>query len=244
MRPVVACRDARDGLPSRSCRFLRVARLAWLLGALIIALVAVNAAAAGAPDIAPPGPPILTVIPPTVTQSTRATIGFLHLEPDVTFMCKLDASIAAPCTSPRLLSGLANGPHSFVVYAVDAVGNAGDATPATATWRVDATATLIDQMPPLHSNTRKAEFEFSSTTPSVTFECSLDGGPAGGPAFAPCTSPAAYANLSDDSPVFIVRAIGGPSQSDPTPAAWRWEIDTVAPDNDVDLGARRNDPRA
>jgi hypothetical protein len=227
--PVVACRDVRNGMPSRSCRFLGGARLAGLLGALIIALAAVSAAAAGTPDTVPPGPPILTVIPPTVTQSTRATIGFLHLEPDVTFMCKLDGSSAKLCASPRLFSGLANGSHSFVVYAVDVAGNAGDATPATATWRVDATATIIDQMPPLHSNTRNAEFGFSSTTPPVTFECSLDGGIAGGPAFAPCTSPAAYANLSDDAHVFIVRAIGGPSQSDPTPAAWRWEIDTVAP---------------
>jgi DNA-binding beta-propeller fold protein YncE len=53
----------------------------------------------------------------------------------VTFDCSLDGAAFAACTSPRLLSLLANGSHTFRVRAKDTAGNI-DPTPATTTWTV------------------------------------------------------------------------------------------------------------
>jgi hypothetical protein len=52
-----------------------------------------------------------------------------------TFRCAIDAKPPTACTSPKLLTRLGVGVHTFKVYAVDATGQA-DPTPATRTWDV------------------------------------------------------------------------------------------------------------
>jgi hypothetical protein len=54
----------------------------------------------------------------------------------------LDGAPFADCSSPTALSGLADGTHGFRVRAADGVGNV-DATPAEATWAVDATPPVL-----------------------------------------------------------------------------------------------------
>jgi uncharacterized protein (TIGR03382 family) len=80
--------------------------------------------------------------PMGVTRSTSATFEFSveTPEPGVTYECKLDTETDfTPCTSPRTFSNLAQGQHTLLVRAVDAVGNA-DASPAFRTWTVDTVA--------------------------------------------------------------------------------------------------------
>ncbi len=55
------------------------------------------------------------------------------------FECRVDASAWTGCTSPRTVSGLADGAHSFAVRAVDAYDQA-DLTPATRSFTVNAAA--------------------------------------------------------------------------------------------------------
>jgi ELWxxDGT repeat protein len=64
----------------------------------------------------------------TITSSS-ATFTFHSNEPAATFECKLDSAAWAVCTSPRQLTGLAKGAHTFNVRALDAAGNV-DASPA------------------------------------------------------------------------------------------------------------------
>jgi hypothetical protein len=69
-----------------------------------------------------------------------------------------------------------------------------------------------------------ASFTFSSSEESSTFECSLDGA-----AFATCVSPQEYADLSDGTHTFRVRATDAAGNTDPSPASRSWAVDTTAP---------------
>lgn len=183
-------------------------------------------------DTVPPASPSLTVRPMSTSASASARFEFTHLEPSISYVCRLDAQPATSCTSPVQLTGLADGSHTFSIYAIDAAGNAGSATPAVVTWLIDTSnpQTILDRTPAVDANSTTATFAFSSPAASATFECSLDGGPQLGPTFAPCTSPVTYTGLSDDTHVFTVRAISRAGVRDRTPAAWVWTVDTVAPD--------------
>jgi hypothetical protein len=72
------------------------------------------------------------------TTSTAATFEFSASEPGTTFECKLDGGSWESCTSGKTYSGLAAGPHTFLVRATDAAGNA-DQSEAVRSWTVTST---------------------------------------------------------------------------------------------------------
>ena len=150
------------------------------------------------------------------------------------FECKLDAGSFAPCSSPKELSGLGDGSHSFEVRAVDQAGNK-DGSPASFTWSVDTAApdTQIDTHPLAFAPSNSASFGFSGSDPDgsgvASFECKLDAG-----AFAPCSSPRELSGLADGSHTFEVRAIDNADNADATPASFTWTVDTTAPTTQID----------
>jgi acid phosphatase type 7 len=79
--------------------------------------------------------------------------------------------------------------------------------------------TVINSGPSGTVKTRDASFTFSSTEPSSTFECKLDGG-----AFASCSSPQAYDGLSNGSHTFKVRATDAAGNTDQSPASRTWKV--------------------
>jgi hypothetical protein len=98
-------------------------------------------------DATPPettitGPPILAQ-----TAVTSATFAFVSNEPGSTFQCSLDGAPYALCTSPASYPSLAQGAHTFTVYAVDAIGNA-DPTPASKSWVIDNTPPIPQMLKP------------------------------------------------------------------------------------------------
>jgi Carbohydrate binding domain len=78
--------------------------------------------------------------------------------------------------------------------------------------------TFIDSGPSGSVTDTSATFSFSANEPS-TFQCRLDGG-----AFAPCTSPTSYADLTPGSHTFQVAATDGSFNVDASPAERTWTV--------------------
>jgi len=101
----------------------------------------------------------------------------------------------------------------------------------TLTFTIDADTiapdTNITATPPNPSNSSSASFSLTSNEPG-SFQCQLD---AGG--FVSCASPQNYANLSNGSHTFEVRAVDGAGNVDPTPASYAWIVDVLAPDTSI-----------
>jgi parallel beta-helix repeat protein len=167
--------------------------------------------------------------PAATTTSTSASFSFSSSEGSSTFECALDGAAFVACVSPSSYAALSLGAHSFAVRARDNAGNI-DLTPAVHTWTIvappDTTApdTFIVSRPAASSTETSASFAFSASEAGSTFQCSLDGA-----AFATCTSPRAYSNLSIGSHSFAVRARDAAGNVDATPASYAWVIEAPPP---------------
>jgi hypothetical protein len=161
--------------------------------------------------------------PSGTVASSSASFEFSS-EPGATFQCELDGGGFAACVSPKSYTGLADGPHTFKVRAVDAAGNV-DASPAQRSWSADTVLpdTTIVSAPPAVTSSTQATFSFTSDDAGASFQCSLDGA-----AFSPCASPRAYSGLADGAHQFRVRAVDA-TGPDPSPAEHHWTVDTAAP---------------
>ena len=89
----------------------------------------------------PNDPPDTTITghPPAKTRSRAATITSTSNDSTAIFECALDGAAFARCGVSHNLLGLRDGSHTVQVRAIDPAGNV-DATPASVTWTVDATA--------------------------------------------------------------------------------------------------------
>ena len=164
--------------------------------------------------------------PAGLTNNASPSFTFHSPQPNVTFECRLDASTGgtwAPCSSPKVYTALAQGPHKFEVRAIDAAGNA-DPTPAVRTFNVDTIPpnTLIDSGPVGPTSNASPSFTFHSPQPNTSFECRLD--PATGGTWEPCSSPKGYTGLAQGKHRFEVRAIDAAGNADPSPAVRSFSV--------------------
>lgn len=113
---------------------------------------------------------------------------------------------------------------SFPVTAIG--GGLVDAVAATASVGGSSTPpdTIIDSGPSGLTRIASATFAFHATEAGAGFECRLDGG-----SLAPCSSPRRFGGLAEGPHSFAVRAIGAGANTDPTPAARAFFVDTRAP---------------
>ena len=177
----------------------------------------------------------ISSIQPTPTSSTSAAITFSGNDVvtpggSLIFEGSLDGDAFTLITSPKSLTGLSEGSHTYRVRARDEAGNV-DQTPASVTWVVDKTApeTTITSTQATPTNATTAAIVFTGSDDataagSLTFEGSLDG--AG---FAPVTNPVHLSNLSEGSHTYQVRATDAAGNVDLTPANVTWVVDTTAP---------------
>ena len=163
--------------------------------------------------------------------SASPSFSFTSPEPDAAFECKLDAGAWAACASPRALTSLGDGSHTFSVRAKDAAGNT-DPTPDGRTFTVDTTApnTAIGSGPSGTITQTAASFAFTGEA-GGSFECRLDAG-----AWATCASPKAYTGLAQGSHTFQLRAKDAAGNTDQTPAERTFTVDTAAPDTSITVG--------
>ena len=174
----------------------------------------------------------IDVKPPALTNVAPARFEF-HSSEQATFKCRIDGGAEQPCTSPKMITGLADGNHTFEVRAVD-TSNLEDPTPATHAWRIDTIPpeTQLLETPPQLDNSTSVSITFEAPGEvGATFECGLDGA-----AFTTCASPFTADNLADGNHTFRVRAKDAAGNFDSTPAALNWQIDSVSPDTVIDTG--------
>lgn len=145
--------------------------------------------------------------------------------------CSFDGHGFSPCTSPRTLTGLGDGPHVFEVQAIDAAGNVSDTV--TRGWTVDTIAPQIALGGRSSDPTgeRFGTVEFDATDPGGTgiakTECRFDGAQ-----LAPCTSPATINGLADGLHTFEVKATDGAGNS--ATKTYSWNVDGTPPTATID----------
>ena len=177
--------------------------------------------------------------PPATTQSRKATIVFSGTDNRALagYECRFDSSADedwTPCESPETYAGLADGPHTAEIRAVDEATNR-DPSPVVVDWTIDRTppTTTIDVRPPARSNDDSPLVEFSANEPS-TFECSLDAPSA----WQACTSSLDVSTiggpLSDGPHALRIRATDTAGNLEATPALLSWSVDTVDPEVTLD----------
>ena len=128
-------------------------------------------------------------------------------------------------------SGLADGPYTFSVRALD--GEFSNPPVTTRSFIVDTGPpnTSITDGPSGTVNSTSAAFVYNSTESGSTFECSLDGAD-----FGAC--PTSYTGLSQAFHTFRVRAIDAAGNTDQTPDSRTWAIDINAPETAITDGPR------
>lgn len=174
-------------------------------------------------DTTAPETTFVGALPTGTSNETQVVFRFASNDPNASFECRIGGGWD-PCVSPRTLT-LMTGTWTFEVRAIDAAGNR-DPTPASHTFVIDATPpdTMIVMGPPPLLAASDPLFIFESNAPDLAgFLCSVDGGPT-----SPCPSQHTVVT-ADGEHVLSVAAVDSTGNIDPTPATWRWTVDTVAP---------------
>ncbi|MGB8573132.1 MAG: Ig-like domain-containing protein, partial [Nitrososphaeraceae archaeon] len=174
------------------------------------------------------------------TKSMSLKLGFTGNDTGVGvehFECRIDNSNFTSCTSPIQSGNLTDGDHIFEVRAGDNVGNIG-LSPSSFTWTVDTTppATTIDSAMDGHnqrvmmdgnssSNSILLEFVGTDTGTGINhIECSINNSD-----FVTCASPLEVNGLTDGVHTLRVVSEDNSTNKDPSPALFRWTVDTNPP---------------
>ena len=140
--------------------------------------------------------------------SLRAAGGTLQVVLNGTSIYSTTTAGLAPTRTLQIGNEAAAQRGTVTVDNVSASSTGSDLTPPQTTISAGPSATVPNG---------QATFEFTSSEPSSTFQCSLDAA-----AYTACTSPKAYSGLAKGSHTFNVRAADASGNVDPTPATRTW----------------------
>ncbi len=165
-------------------------------------------------DSTAPGASLLAKVLGNPTNADH-NIFDLSSNEDGTFECALDNAGFEACVSPKEISGLADGSHTFQVRAIDLAGNVGAV--AQYTW-------VVDTKPPVTSvsgatTDDAAIFTLSADETGVNFMCALDGA-----ALAPCATVTSFSGLSLGAHSFLAKAVDAAGNVDAVGATYQFVI--------------------
>ena len=193
---------------------------------IVVTSLVLGACSASMPASEPGAPAVaLLQTPPLLSNASTAAFTFASSATDATFVCRVDSSGFAPCTSPYSVT-VSDGKHAFEV---EAVRGKQSSPPARYEWTVDTVVpeTTVTDAPPERANTSEASFGFHASE-LASFECRLDGAP-----FVACASGLSITGLSQSTHRFEVRAIDLAGNVDPSPASVTWTVDQVTPETSI-----------
>jgi hypothetical protein len=167
----------------------------------------------------------ITSGPTGLTNDSNPEFAFASSEISSAFECSIDDVPFVRCGPRHTTPSLSDGSHVLHVRATDPAGNT-DPTPASRAFTVAAVRpdTVITSGPIETTTDRTPTFEFSSTSPSSTFECRVDRA-----AFEACGTPHTTVVLRHGLRNFEVRAIDVLGNVDPTPASRSFTVSEVPP---------------
>lgn len=179
----------------------------------------------------------ITASPSDPSSGFVAGFGFASSEPHSSFRCQLDQGAIQLCANSassgsRSYFSLADGSHTFRVYATDNAGNA-DPTPAERTFTVQtilgdraAPDTSILSGPQGTTASTTVFFTYGSSEPGSSFECRLGSAP-----FAPCPAGGrGFGPLKNAGYSFEVRATDAAGNADSVPAVFAFAVRAPLPD--------------
>ncbi|MEX2448682.1 MAG: Ig-like domain repeat protein [Solirubrobacterales bacterium] len=182
-------------------------------------------------DTVPPRTSIFST-PPNPSWGFRLNYTYRSSETESGYHCQLDSGPIQVCTEAgHDYFQLADGPHTFRVWATDNAGNK-DPTAAEHTVMVDnrigdrtPPKTTIVSAPPPAVRDSSASFAYASSEPGSTFECRIAPKP-----FVPCpVEGTTYRDLPNSPYRFEVRATDRAGNVDAVPAQHAWRVAKPAP---------------
>jgi Ca2+-binding RTX toxin-like protein len=159
--------------------------------------------------------------------------GYGSNELETNFECRFDKALFVACNEDEFFpeTPLADGAHTFNVRAVDLAGNI-DATPATGSFTVDATAPTAQTTAGPEGPTTNSSPTFNFNAAGGTVTCAIENEDAEASSFAsgPCSSTTSYTPssvLADGSYAFVVRAVDAAANE--TTSVRSFRVDTTVP---------------
>lgn len=163
-----------------------------------------------------------------MTQAATANPAFTYAVGDaansIGYQCALDGGAFIACASPKALSGLADGTHTFSVRATNSAGDPGPQTDRT--WTVDTTPPVAPVLTGAPIGT--VAVDHASITLSgeadATFRCSVDGS-----SYVTCAGPLVLTGLADGSHTVSVQQVDAAGNASTLEGTAAWTVDTSVP---------------
>lgn len=180
------------------------------------------------PTAQAPGAPQLTTKPASFSQSSSAAFAYSTVGATA-YHCRVDDGGWEPCDATRQVSGLADGPHSFSVRAVDSLGLIG--LPTRHDWSIDTRRpeTTVTSGPSGLTRTDAVSFTLASDEPGARFLCRLDA-----QAWNWCAAETGYGNLAEGGHTFVAVAVDRAGNADSSQASRFFEVRVVPGNPTID----------
>lgn len=169
---------------------------------------------------------------PTGTRDSRGgEVSFSSNADGASFECSVDGGAWIACSSPLVLTDLADGTHHVRVRVT--AGGLTNPDLATGNWTADAFPHVtVNAAPDAETAMTTGSVDFSlgqdGSTAQLTAECRLDSHP-----WAPCTSPVSYPDLDDGPHQISIRARDAYGKQ--STSTVEWTVATTGSDTAIDV---------